>query len=196
MPPSVHVLPAQTLSLDDWSDLFSAASIGEANLMTHLSQHRIGIRSEFGATDPEACAVVLGLARHELQHARQYGGPNRKELHALDKIADSIARANDGAHSTSFYRLKPTELDANAAAASLVRNALPDVVEQLATSSRWRPLVDVWPTIDARDLPTLTVRYIAEHGETLDRRKVFGSKRSLEALVEDAYPGAWRTAYP
>jgi hypothetical protein len=180
--PSVHLQPGEELAYDSWGHMFNQASLDEANHPTNLHRHRIGLRCNFPYDSPLGAAVALGLLRHEIEHAIQYSGPDAEQLYALDCIADDVALAKERPEGTTYYRLKPTELGANAAAASLVLgNVTAEVAAQLR-AGKFAPFVTPQTAIPVADLPRLTVQFIYEHG-------------SWEALVEDAYPGArgwWR----
>lgn len=180
--PSVHLQPGMDVTYDSSGQMFNEAALDEANDPTHLHRHRIGLRCDFAYEDQFAAMAALGLLRHEIEHALQYWGSDAEQLYALDCIADDIAEAKDGPEGNMYYRLKPTELGANAAAASLVHTrATPEVVKELR-AGKFAPLATPQTAIPVADVPRLTVQFIYEHG-------------SWEALVEDAYPGAgewWR----
>jgi hypothetical protein len=63
-----------------------------------------------------------------------------------------------------YYRLKPTELGANAAAASLVLGNISAEVEGQLRDGNFAPFVTSQTTAPVADLPRLTVQYIHEHG--------------------------------
>jgi hypothetical protein len=179
--PSVHFKPGMGLAYFPWRDMFNEASLDEANHPLNVHRQRIGLRCNFPFDTPLGATVALGLLRHEIEHAIQYSGPDAEQLYALTHIADVVARAKDGPEGNRHYRLIPAERGANAAAASIVLDTVtPDVAMGLR-DSRFAPFVTAQPAIPVAELPRLTVEFIYEHG-------------SLEALVEDSYPGAgeWR----
>lgn len=181
-PPSVHLQPGVDLSDYSLLNMFNEEAVHEANDRNNLHKHRIGLRCHSGYDTPLGAVIALGLLRHEIEHAIQYSGSNAQQLYNLDCIADDVAKVKDGPLGNRYYCLKPTELGANTAAASLVLgNVTADVEAQLRTG-KFAPFVTSQTTVPVADLPRLTVRYIHEHG-------------SWEELVESTYPGAsawWR----
>lgn len=180
--PSVHLKPGMVLACVEWQEMFNEAALNEANDPTNLDRHRIGLRCDRPWDTPLARFIALGLLRHEIEHGLQYWGSDAADRYGLTDIADAIARTKDGPEGNRYYRLTPAERGANAAAASLLRPTVsPEVAAELR-KSKFAPLVTAQPAIPVAELPRLSVEFIHEHG-------------SLEALVEDAYPGAggwWR----
>jgi hypothetical protein len=85
---------------------FDHAQLRDANLEKHRDLHRVAIR------DVEPERVLLGLLRHELEHARQYDqSPGLYRF--MCAAEDAVSRA--------FYRVRPPALEGSAA----VYNALP-----------------------------------------------------------------------
>ncbi len=180
--PSVYLQPGIDLSYYTWRPMFDEATMDEANDRNNLHKQRIGLRCNFASDTPLGATIALGLLRHEIEHAIQYSGSDAQHLYDLDCIADNVAKAKDGPHGNAYYRLKPTELGANAAAASLVLSNVTAEIEAQLRASNFAPFVTSQTAVPVADLPRLTVQFIYEHG-------------SWEELVEDAYPGAgawWR----
>jgi hypothetical protein len=94
----------------------SQAQVADANRPEIVGLHRIAAFVEYPP------AVLLGLLRHELQHARQWRF-DQTAYTAGEPVADMLSRvrAYTGAGASSVYNLLPLERDANFAAFSLVR---------------------------------------------------------------------------
>jgi hypothetical protein len=102
-----------------------------------------------------------------------------------------IAYRLDGENGTAQYRAKPVELNANAAAAKLVRARYPDQVGELLASDRFAPLATQRELIRDDELARATTLYVAERAASIDVAKVLCSRKSPKAIVDAAYPGAY-----
>ncbi len=108
----------------------------EANATNTRSLHRVVVYEDVEWDDPVKAAVLTATLRHELEHARQRSACGG-ELFAVDQYADDATRFKAAGMSGSsvFYNLKPTEQDANAAAAMLLRDLFgPTMVEAVLDS--------------------------------------------------------------
>jgi hypothetical protein len=85
--------------------------------------HRIALFKDHGEESEERIAIVGGLLRHELHHARQFEAAGQAVID-LDGEFDDIIRVKFGGlpGGSTYYNLKPLEQDANAAAAMYLRS--------------------------------------------------------------------------
>jgi hypothetical protein len=93
----------------------------EANQHDVRARHRIAVYEDVDWDDMVRAAILTATLRHELEHARQRivcGG----ELFAVDQYADDATRFKAAGlpGSNVLYNFKPTEQDANAAAAMML----------------------------------------------------------------------------
>jgi hypothetical protein len=118
--------PPGDFLVDDPDDIIRGDMLAEANLDEHLHKHRIAIYEDVDEDDDVAMAVLAGKLRHELRHAEQREACGA-ELFSLDDLAGMLISWKAGGlpRSNVLYHLKPIEMDANAASASVPRGSLP-----------------------------------------------------------------------
>jgi hypothetical protein len=191
--PALTRPPGETLRPEDWLWYLAPDVIGEANMLEALELPRVFLRCE---AQPESLvqeAIVLGLLRHELEHARQFCLLRADDLRRLDeRVAHLIADRLDGNEGATHYRAKPVEVNANAAAARLVRARYPNEAAELRASHRFAPLATETAMFADDELARAMTVFVAERGEMVDVKRVLGSGKSLKALVDEAYPGAYK----
>lgn len=105
VPPSVHYRPKWDIEEDE-DPIFDEGIRAYANSEECLSQHRIAVQAGIDPKDRVAVAAVIGLIRHEVEHARQYDGSFGGQLKNLDGLANVIAYHLDGSDGVSQYRSK------------------------------------------------------------------------------------------
>lgn len=114
---------------------FSEAQLEEATDDEMAERHRIVIHIDYelpenldlGAIEAYFAVVV----RHELEHARQVDAPDgRLALEVDQNLVDPVLfeRAGGIKGGAEYHNMKPSELDANAAASVYVRSRFPDEV--------------------------------------------------------------------
>ena len=191
VPPSVHYRPQYEIGEDE-DPIFDEEGHGLANSKECLGFHRIAVQAGVDPADRVAVAAVVGLIRHEVEHARQYDGSFGGELKRLDWIANVIAAHLDGPDATSHYRSKPVEASANAAAARFLQARHPEGRAELADGSSARS------PATARCSPRLvaqrTVEWIQERESAADEADLFDDGLHWDERVEAEMPGAsrWR----
>lgn len=146
----------------------------EANLEHVRERHRVVVFDDLDEDDPAATVVLLGLLRHELEHVRQRKH-HGQALFDLDDLADALVddREEREGNAPAWYRRKPIERAANAAAARLLIESGP---EQLAllTDALYAPLTQLdeqAPRIES--LPHETVRFMYELVSSSDEPLIF-----------------------
>jgi hypothetical protein len=147
--------------VDEPSDLLHDAMLAEANLPEHRGKHRVAIYEDVDPEDATATATMAGVLRHELRHAEQReacGGV----LFALDELADQIISWKMGGlpNTASLYRLKPVEVDANAASALFLRKHYADQVEAILDNDDGPLARSHTPPGSLHDLPAKTVAFM------------------------------------
>jgi hypothetical protein len=116
-------------------DLVTGDILAEANEDEHRVLYRIAVFEDVDFDDPFKVAILTATLRHEIEHARQRmrcGGV----LFAVDQYADDAIRLKAGGlpGSNVLYNFKPTEQDANAAAAMLLRRDFASEVRDVLES--------------------------------------------------------------
>jgi hypothetical protein len=165
--------------------------LAEANLTHVRSKHRIAVFEDMDEGDPTAMAVLLGLLRHELEHVRQRKR-HGQALFDLDELAGQLVedREKREGNSPTWYRRKPIERSANAAAARLLTESCPEQLVLLA-NALYAPLTELdeqAPRIEG--LPYETVRFIHELAASADACLTFEDGLSWEGRLEERWTGA------
>jgi len=114
---------------------FSEAQLAEATYDAMAERHRIVIHIDFELPENFDLAAIqaffAAVFRHELEHARQADAPDgRRALEVDQNLVDPVLsmRAGGIKGGAEYYNMKPSELDANAAASVHVRSRFPDQV--------------------------------------------------------------------
>lgn len=117
---------------------FTSDQLEEATSDEMIERHRIIVHVDYGLPDGLSSKAVeaffAGVLRHELEHARQAQAPSgRLALEVDQNLVDPvlIERAGGIKGGTEYYNMKPSELDANAAASVYLRSRFPDSVSAL-----------------------------------------------------------------
>jgi hypothetical protein len=117
---------------------FTDAQFEEATADDMCERHRIMVHVDYELpADLEAepvKAFFAAILRHELEHARQAQAPGgRLALEVDQNLVDPVLfeRAGGIKGGAEYYNMKPSELDANAAASVYVRSRFPDEVPVL-----------------------------------------------------------------
>ena len=192
VPPSVHYRPEREIGEDD-DPLFDDKTRAYANSEACLSLHRIGVQAGIDPKERLAVVVVIGLIRHEVEHARQYDGSFGGELKSLDWIADVIAEHLDGSDGVSHYRSKPVESSANAAAARFLKRRCPDQRDGLA-DGKFAPFAQDGEVLSPKLLAQRTVEWIQEREGLVDDADLFDDGLHWDERLDAEMPGAsrWR----
>jgi hypothetical protein len=117
---------------------FSEAQLEEATEDEMAKRHRMMVHIDYklpyGLSSESVEAFFAGVLRHELEHARQADAPGgRLALEVDQNLIDPVLfeRAGGIKGGAEYYNMKPSELDANAAASVYVRSRFPDAVPAL-----------------------------------------------------------------
>jgi hypothetical protein len=192
-PPAVTVQPGWTV--EDDNPLFDATAQREANEAVLAEIHRVAVRTGIVDGDHVAAAAVAGLMRHELEHVKQFDGEQGRARYDLDWLADRIAAELDGPTGVAFYRTKPAEASANAAAAAFLAERHPQARAALA-GTRFAPFATTGTIIRGEDLPRLTVDWIRHHAPRIYPDELFDDGLTWTERLDDAMEGAsawWET---
>lgn len=171
-------------------DLLVAPILAHANSPDVITRHRIAVFEDVDEDDPIAIAILTAKLRHEIEHARQYmacGHPMRE----LDAITNTVLGWKAGGLDGSgvFYNLKPNELDANAAAAMLLRSRYPEYVAPVLETDDAALARSLTPPSEPGTLIARTVCFLFLFAETAEDPAREGSL-SFDRRLELAAPGA------
>ena len=124
------------MDIDDDHGLFTPEQRVEVESEACRPLHRIGLFEDYaeGQDLGETLRAVTGaLLRHELEHARQQLIAGNDALDIDREFLDDAMRQRVGGlpEGSNFYNFKPTEMDANAAAAMYLRAQHPEHVEAI-----------------------------------------------------------------
>ncbi|HKO17421.1 MAG TPA: hypothetical protein VJU82_00895 [Acidobacteriaceae bacterium] len=113
----------------------SETQLEEATDDQMATRHRIVIHIDYELPEYFDSAAVeaffAAVVRHELEHARQAEAPDgRLALEVDQNLVDPLLfrRAGGIKGGAEYYNMKPSEMDANAAASVYVRSRFPDQV--------------------------------------------------------------------
>ena len=192
VPPSVHYRPQYEIAEDE-DPIFDADGHGLANSKECLGFHRIAVQAGVDPADRVAVAAVVGLIRHEVEHARQYDGSFGGELKSLDWIANVIAAHLDGPDGASHYRSKPVEASANAAAARFLEARHPEQRAELA-DGKFALFAADGAVLPPKLVAQRTVQWIQQRESAADEADLFDDGLHWDERVEAEMPGAsrWR----
>ena len=120
---------------------FSDEQLEEATSDEMARKHRIMIHLDYRLPDglgPEATkAHFAAVLRHELEHARQADAPHGRMALEIDQgIVDPVLSKKAGGikGGAEYHNMKPSEMDANAAASVYLRRSFPEAVPTLLDS--------------------------------------------------------------
>lgn len=120
---------------------FTDEQLKEATSDEMARRHRIMIHLDYRLPDglgPEATkAYLAAVVRHELEHARQADAPQGRAALEIDQgIINPVLSGKAGGikGGAEYHNMKPSEMDANAAASVYVREHYPDAVGALLDS--------------------------------------------------------------
>lgn len=193
VPPSVHYRPDWPIETDE-DPIFDEASRARANSEAYLGLHRIAVQAGVDPADRVGVAAVIGLIRHEVEHARQYDGSFGGQLKKLDAITNVIADHLDHPDGVREYRSKPVESSANAAAARLLAERCPEQRAHLA-GGKFAPFADDGEVLSPALVAQRTVRWIREREELADAADLFDDGLHWDERLDAEMPGAsrWRS---
>jgi hypothetical protein len=152
-------------------DLLTGSVLTEANELQNRVKYRVAVFEDVDWNDEVKVAVLTATLRHELEHVHQRmicGGV----LFAVDQYADDAIRFKAGGlpGSNVLYNVKPTEQDANAAAAMLLAEHFPSAVDDILGSSDAVLARSLVPPGDPRTLLPRTVCFIYLFAEIVEER--------------------------
>ena len=179
--------PGETLSKDK---ILTGATLEEANEPAHSGRHRIAAFEPVDGSNEMEVATLEARLRHEIEHARQYMRWG-EELLTLNSVIDDLARCYGGERGyEAFYNAKPSERDAHAAAALLLRDRHGREVSAqiLDTDSDWELAMARMPPGDLRELPIRSLSYAYSFAEMVQRENADGL--SFEQWLDLKLPGA------
>jgi hypothetical protein len=117
---------------------FTQTQLEEATSDEMAERHRIIVHVDYELPEnlgPEATeAFLAAVLRHELEHARQAQAPGGRQALEVDQnLVDPVLSKKAGGikGGARYYNMKPSELDANAAASVYVRSHFPEAVPAL-----------------------------------------------------------------
>jgi hypothetical protein len=120
---------------------FTDDHLREATTDEMVKRHRIVVHVDYGSLeglDPEAVeAFFAAVLRHELEHARQATVPGGRGALEIDQnfVDPALGKKAGGIKGgAAYYNMKPSEMDANAAASVYVRKHFSDAVPTLLDS--------------------------------------------------------------
>jgi hypothetical protein len=101
-----------------------------------IGKQRIAIFTGFDPKDPLELALAAAILGHELRHAEQRLPDDGQELFALEELADETLdrKMADREGDRALYHFKPTEMDADDAAATFLGRRHPDQVAPMLES--------------------------------------------------------------
>jgi hypothetical protein len=195
--PKAASYPAGHHLSDDPEDIIRGPALLEANQPEILVKQRIATYIEFDQTDSLELAIAAAKLRHELRHAEQRLSPRGDELFALDELADQIVKWKVGGlpGGVYLYNAKPTEIDANAAAAAYLRKAHTLEVPGILKSKDGVLARSKTPPEALDDLPAKTVAFIFQFREIAEDPARRGAMTFEERLasISDSAARCWRS---
>lgn len=98
-------------------------------------RHRVAVFADVDWDDPEQEAVLAGFLRHEVRHAEQWDELGQDFFDLYD-LAELVCQWKVGGlpRGGILYGLIPAEMDANAAAAKLLRERRPEAINAVLSS--------------------------------------------------------------
>jgi hypothetical protein len=158
--------------------------IADANRPDVIGLHRIAV------FDNQAPPVLLGLLRHELQHARQWQD-DRAAYQAGELLVDMLGRVaaytSAGIGASSLYNVLPLERDANAAASTLLREHFGEVSDRKLVAEHGQ-ILDFDPSWALTEpLGTHTMEAAALHPDEFEDACRHGG-RDLDATLSALHP--------
>jgi hypothetical protein len=200
--PKAAIYPAgRTLHEDDPEDIIFGGAVAEANEPGVIWKQRIAIFTGFDARDPLEVALVAAVLRHELRHAEQRLSRGGRELFALDELADETLNQKmaDREGDRALYHFKPTEMDADDAAATFLGLRHPDQVAPMLESFDSPLARSKTPPGPIADLSAKTVAFLfqlKELAEDLARGRDGTAIEERLRQISDAAAEQWLALGP
>jgi hypothetical protein len=185
--PKAASYPAGVKLREEADDIIRGPALEEANSSMAIETQRVAIYGAFDEADPVQLAIHGATLRHELRHAEQRLSPAAAELFELDELAGNLLTWKTGGMTGGglLYNLKPTEIDANDAAALFLRNHHPLQVEAILTGEDGSLARSHTPPAPLEGLVVKTVAFMflfREIAEDPVRSKALPFEKRLETI--------------
>jgi hypothetical protein len=183
------------------NELLQGRQRDEANAVQGPELHRVAVLDDFDRSREIEVAILAGLLRHEVEHARQWIVAGEALYYLDENETQQLVEWKAGPYPANrpLYRCKPREQDANAAASMFLRSRFPEaLIAEIGADPSYEVLVlALEGPEDPRSLLVRTVCFQFLFHDLAESADVSPAANWADHL-EDVAPGAgaiWRSLY-